>query len=95
MSAVQLPWPCSSTGLTAPHALQALFALTVETHGCLKSLLNEMKPSLALLTGRGPGLKGDVSEKGGIPRSQLAGSAVPWQRGEAFKRAFASQVPQG
>lgn len=92
MSAVQLPWPCSSTGLTAPHALQALFALTVETHGCLKSLLNEMKPSLALLTGRGPGLKG---EKGGIPRSELAGSAVPWQRGEAFKRAFASQVPQG
>lgn len=95
MSAVRLPWPCSSMGLTAPHALQALFSLTAETRGCLKSLLNELKPSLALLTGRGPRLKGDGSGKGGVPQSELAGSAVPWQRGEAFKRAFASQVPQG
>lgn len=95
MSAVQLPQPCSSVALTAPHALQALFSLTVETHSCLKTLLNELKPSLALLADRGPGLKGDVSEKGGIPQSELAGFAAAWQRGEAFDRAFASWVPQG
>lgn len=90
MSAVQLPWLCSSVALTAPHALQALSSLMVETHSCLKSL-----PCLAFLIGRGPGLKGDISEKGGIPQSELAGSAVPWQREEDFKRAFASRVPQG
>lgn len=89
MSAVQLPQPCCSMGLTAPRVLQALFSLIVETRGCLKSLLNELKLSLALLRGRGPGLKCDVSGKGGIPESELSGSAVPQQGGEAFKRAFA------
>ena len=72
-------------GLTAPHALQALFSLTVETHGCLESLLSKLKPRLALLTGRGPGLKGDISVKGGVPQSELAGSAVPWQREKLLK----------
>jgi len=91
MSAAQLPRPRSAVGLTAPHALQALFSLTAEAHGCLKSLLSELKPSVALLTGRDPRLKGDVCEKGGIPQSELAWSAVPWERGEAFKRALASR----
>lgn len=95
MSAVQLPQPCCSVGLTAPHVLPALFSLIVKTHGCLKSLLNELKLSFALLTGLGPGLKCDVSGKGGIPESKLSGSAVPQQWGEAFKRAFAPWIPEG
>lgn len=95
MSAVQLPQPCCSVGLTAPHVLQALFSLIVETHGCLKFLVNELKLSLASLTGRDPGLKCDVAGKGGIPESELSASAVPRQGGEAFKRAFAPWLPQG
>lgn len=88
MSAVQLPQPCCSVGLTAPHVLQALFSLTVETHGdCLKSFLNALKLSLALLTGRGPGLKCDISGKGGIPENELC-VCCPTARGRSFQKSL-------
>lgn len=78
------PW-----ALPAPHAVQALLTLMAKTHARLKSLLEELKPSLALLAHRGPGLQGDVEES---HRVSLLGSTALWQRGEAFKRAFASHL---